>query len=423
MNLTELGLLAAGGAVASESVGVTDFTPIGRGDEDDEQTPGGGVGGGVGSPFDFGSLFEAVGDARQSAETAAALASIGSGTGGGTTVVETVRERIPVPTSGGGGGGFGGFDWGGSSTPRGGDGTKPRQTSGDRFTPRQAAAAASGRDPFGLQATGDGWLSDLGEIGRVTGKTANEAGRFGTDFAGENPYFTGLTGTGAALGSIVPGAGTAAGAATGAAVGGVTEVTADTITGGTPLGVQSPLDVTSGGAWWQGSDPLNLGPDGSDGDEPDTSRPDDSGAADSGNGREQDRREQSGSSDSGGGVGPTVGGVPAIGPAVAGPLGLGGGDGSDDPAASDGGTNREQDKRDEPASSSGGNGGGAWYSGPDPLGLGDVSVEGPDKSRDDGRRVAMPAGPGPGGSQDGSDDDEEKRRKPVPTAETGAIGL
>lgn len=91
-------------------------------------------------------------------------------------------------------------------------------------------------DPYDNPSAG----IQIGDIPSLVGDTFGA----GADFVGENPYLS--------LGAASPDPITTG-------LGAAVEVGADTVTGGTPLGVDSPIDLTSGGAWWQGPDPLGLG--------------------------------------------------------------------------------------------------------------------------------------------------------------------
>lgn len=263
--------LGVGAVAVSEATGTTNLLGGGGGGGEDDSpsipnfpSPDGG------SP-DFSGVFEA-------------MADVTTGGGGGTTVVESASDSLglsdvveqfntmqemangatetveqtedaraeirqwweqnapsPDPTNPGGGD---------SPTP-----TRPDDGGG--------GGGGGGSDGYDLQEDYTGPASDIvrggAEVMEEMGNVGGDATSAGTDFAGENPIFAGATGTGAALGSIIPGAGTAAGAATGAAVGGIGEVATDTVTGGTPLGVQSPINNDDDGAVWDGPDPLNLG--------------------------------------------------------------------------------------------------------------------------------------------------------------------
>ena len=331
MSVLEYAAIGAAGLLGAEAAGVTDVTPIG---DDGEQAPIGGGGGGGGFPG------VGVGEVARIAEAVAGGGgAVPTVIDSGGETVERIRDRVPVPT---------GEDVI-PEVPSVIDPTDPtnpgdRRGDGSSITDRQILAARSGRDPFGLQATNSGPLVTAAEVLNVGGSTAAEAGEFGTGFAEENPYFT----AGTAIGAISPDPVTTA---AGAAVGGSVEVGADTLTGGTPLGVQSPIDVTSGGAWWEGPDPLDLGGDGDGGDP---------GRSDGGTNREQDkttdpsdrqdgdelrgtRGADPGRSDGGTNT-PNVsvdpeGADQTRGDELRGTRGA-------DSARSDGGTNREQDKND-----------------------------------------------------------------------------
>lgn len=263
---TALGALAFLGA---EATGVTNFTSIGGGSDSDRGK--GRSGGSPGIPPQVAAMLSSRGGANMpdieipgnngiSPGTAMALTNQGS------KVKESVKQvpvKIPTQIPGsnrrGGSGGSGVPFLDRNSGGSGGGNGSNRDSSGGGLTDRQKGAAMSGRDPFGLQATDSGWLGKGAEVLRATGSTTDQATTETTDFAKENPYFVGGTTTGAAAGSIIPGGGTAAGAATGAAAGGLAEITADTVTGGTPMGVQSPINNDDDNAVWDGPDPLNLG--------------------------------------------------------------------------------------------------------------------------------------------------------------------
>lgn len=396
----EAALALAGGLAASETTGVTNLTGIGGGSEDggDGPTPGGGgvldglppvqlpevaapsvdltvpsnagnaAGSGVvaavnalaGGVEDARNTAE---DAQRTAETAVTVAQAADGSGDGVTVPTGARGAWNRLMNG-----SGSSNGGGGGDTRGGD-----------LTEREAAALATGRDPFDLQVQDTGPLGTAASALEAGGEGfGNVAGGTG-EFASENPYF--VAGTG--IGAVSPDPITTAG---GAAAGGVVEVGADTLTGGTPLGVESPIDVTSGGAWWQGPDPLNLG--GDDGGDPD-------GTADES--RDGD----------GGGMGPEIAGIPAIGPAL----------------TDDGG---EESDRGEPADRTGSTGNTGGESSPS----GDVVDAGTVKLTGSPGNVSV-AGSGSSNADRGSgsgetpDDAERDDRRTVPTSghTQGRVGV
>lgn len=136
------------------------------------------------------------------------------------------------------------------------------KVSGDDSDDSTSSPSESAR-PYDLRRDYDGVASEEVSGGAEVLKKAGDmikSGTSGTEkFAEENPYFTSGATAGAAAGSVVPGVGNVAGATTGAAAGGVAEIVSDTVTGGTPLGVQSPINNDDDGALWDGGDPLNLG--------------------------------------------------------------------------------------------------------------------------------------------------------------------
>lgn len=109
-------------------------------------------------------------------------------------------------------------------------------------------------DGYDIQEDYDGYGSEYVRLLAEGGARSGDVAESGDSFISENPYFT----AGTAAGAVSPDPVTTA---LGATVGGTAEVSADFLTGNTPLGVQSPVDVTNEDAMWQGSDPLNLGSD------------------------------------------------------------------------------------------------------------------------------------------------------------------
>jgi hypothetical protein len=239
-----LGALAAG-----EVTGVTNVTPLGAGSDGSEPAQGGG---GVIGDLPPGLIGGVGNSATQGVQNAiSALAGAGAfsgGGGGGTTVIrdaqeavetagETVRsgtqviERV-VPVDGGG------------DTQ-----TVPTQEQTNSGRPWRYSADSPGGTDYTLTESDNGIVRTLGAGGKALRDTVTGAGEFGTGFAEENPIFVGGATAGATAGSVVPGAGTAAGAAVGGLAGATAEIATDTLTGGTPLGVQSPVDVTE---WFSG---------------------------------------------------------------------------------------------------------------------------------------------------------------------------
>lgn len=275
--------LALGGIATAEATGVTNFS---GGEErvtppQVPDAPGGGI--------DAGALVEAVSAAAQrpendggtdAGELAGALSRAmqsgvdagraAGGGGGGQTVVEIVQEAADVPAPDEGGDGDDDRrpdprnwrdelpdDWS-PETPDLPD--RPDWLDGPDPTPNDEGGDASEYD---LQTDYTGFLSEEVSGGAEALARAGDVFSGGAsgleDFSEENPYFASGATAGAAAGSVVPGVGNAAGVAAGGAVGGAAEIVADTVTGGTPLGVQSPINNDDDGAVWDGPDPLNLG--------------------------------------------------------------------------------------------------------------------------------------------------------------------
>lgn len=115
-------------------------------------------------------------------------------------------------------------------------------------SPRDNAGGSDGNYQLQNDYSGPGTHLVRGAASTVeaTGNTVKKGG----GFASENPYFV----AGTTIGAVSPDPVTTV---TGAGVGAVAEIGVDTATGNTPLGVQSPIDVTGKGPWWQGPDPLN----------------------------------------------------------------------------------------------------------------------------------------------------------------------
>lgn len=237
-------LYAAVGLGAAEATGVTNLTGIGSGSDSGgsegsgfQGLPPGLLNAARGTAGDVTGLRNAVRDLQ--ATTAAAQQT-------GTTVIEStepvverVREVVTVPSQSGGGDGGGS----GGSGSSGGSARKPWPYTSD----------SPGGSDYTMTESTNPWVRDAGATGQAAGNWAGTAGSTvnkwvsdGMNATRENPYAATGTLIGGIAGSVVPGAGTAAGAAAGGAAGSAVEIGVDTITGGTPLGVQSPIQLIGG---------------------------------------------------------------------------------------------------------------------------------------------------------------------------------
>lgn len=252
--------LAGGTFLASEATGVTDVTPIGRGDDSGNQ-PGRDSGdnipswiaallnnqGGGGSGIPPG-LIDIIGSQNDAIEDIQGVIGSGQGTGqipGSDTaqVVQTVLENVPTPSPD-------------DATDVSLGLTEARRQWQDRFltgfdTPGSGSQPGGSDEEYHIQQdyTGPGGsLIRMGaETGAETGELVDEGVDVGQSFGRQNPY----TVAGGTFGSILPVGGTV----TGAAVGFGADIVSDAVTGGAPLGAfESPLDVTNEGAWWEGTD-------------------------------------------------------------------------------------------------------------------------------------------------------------------------
>lgn len=254
---TTLGLALAGVA-AAEATGVTNFS----GSSGSPRTPRTPRLPAAPAGPDVAAIVEAarsgqqgpdVGAIAQAISQAAQSGASGSGSGGPSTVVnvasraaeqaaEQTRETAEQAT-----------DTAKQTTNTGG----ASGTVADRV--RDLAEQGAGDDYDLRTAPGvPDKVRAAAEALKETGTAVQQTRDTSTGFARENPYVVAGTTLGAAGGSIIPGAGTVAGAGLGGAAGSIAEVTADTITGGTPLGVQSPVNNDDDGALWDGGDPFNL---------------------------------------------------------------------------------------------------------------------------------------------------------------------
>jgi hypothetical protein len=243
--------LAAGGLAAAEALGVTNLSGGGGGGDDEGTsgqqpiinlpTPGGGgVTPGLGGPLQI----EVPGGGGGS------LAGMGP-------LLETIQAQTTALTQaaqgGGGGGGPGGMPaWAAELFAI----NQGRATDLEERIKNMTATAdvprmPGARTPFGDDLFGGGQTSQDAETGGTpsffegvfgmeapdpAGYTEGQASGAG-GFLSENPFFS----AGTAAGAVLPDPITTS---LGAGAGGLAEVAADTATGGTPLGVQSPADYT-----------------------------------------------------------------------------------------------------------------------------------------------------------------------------------
>lgn len=172
---------------------------------------------------------------------------------------EEWQEEAEETATGGGlltGGGFGGlipelpwdqagFDFGSSGGFDFGFGGDGNGGGGD-LTPDMGSERTGGyalhKDP-----TMPAWVRGPTALGAEAGSAASDV----QGFAEENPIFSSVA-TGAAALNAIPVAGNV-GYGAALATGAGAEILTDTVTGGTPLGVESPIDLTGGPAW-QGPD-------------------------------------------------------------------------------------------------------------------------------------------------------------------------
>jgi hypothetical protein len=249
---TQTLVLAAGGLAAAEAVGVTNFSGGGGGGDDEGTsgqqpiinlpTPGGGgVAPGLGGPLQI----EVPGG--------------GGGLTGMGPLLETIQAQTTALTQaaqgggGGGGGGPGGMPaWAAelfaTNQARVTDlATRIEDMTATADVPRMPGTET----PFGTDLFGGGQTSQDAETGGTppffegvfgmeapdpAGYTESQTSGAG-GFLSENPFFS----AGTAAGAVLPDPITTS---LGAGAGGLTEIAADTATGGTPLGVQSPADYT-----------------------------------------------------------------------------------------------------------------------------------------------------------------------------------
>lgn len=202
---TDIALLAGGGLLASEAVGITNLFGGGGSGPINIEIPSGGGGGGMGAiPVPTGG-----GNSPSLGASAEMLSNLGKLQGRLTGLQSQLQqqqdsfERAINQVS----------PYQGNQTTnpgpnnRGSDPSGPNTTRPDSsVTNRQLYAERQGRDPFGLQATDSGWLGKGAEGLRATGETAtdvvNSVGRPGVD-PRDDTFFGFVNQSGRSFGSAI----------------------------------------------------------------------------------------------------------------------------------------------------------------------------------------------------------------------------